>query len=193
MFIQNMATASVSLSAVSSAKAPTGTVLPFAGSAVPSNWLLCNGQAVSRATYSALFAVVGTTFGAGDGVSTFNVPNIDSRAVIGTGTGYALGATGGSSTRTLSLANMPAHSHTGTTNTDGAHSHTQRLGTVDDKNFTSNSGQNPPSDGPIASQTYTIDSTGSDHSHSFTTSSAGSGTAFSIMNPYVVMLFIIKT
>ena len=54
----------------------TGIVSRFAGSVIPSGWLLCNGAPVSRTTYSALFAVIGTTYGAGDGSTTFNLPNI---------------------------------------------------------------------------------------------------------------------
>jgi microcystin-dependent protein len=55
---------------------PPGMVTPFAGAAAPSGWLLCYGQAISRTTYAALFAVVGTTYGAGDGSTTFNVPDM---------------------------------------------------------------------------------------------------------------------
>lgn len=61
----------------------TGTVLPFAGSAAPTDWLLCYGQAVSRATYANLFAVIGTTYGAGDGSTTFNVPDLRGRVAAG--------------------------------------------------------------------------------------------------------------
>lgn len=61
----------------------TGTVLPFAGSAAPSDWLLCYGQAVSRTTYANLFAVIGTTFGVGDGSTTFNLPDLRGRSVAG--------------------------------------------------------------------------------------------------------------
>lgn len=61
----------------------TGTVLPFAGSAAPSGWLLCYGQAVSRATYANLFAAIGTAFGVGDGSTTFNVPDLRGRVPAG--------------------------------------------------------------------------------------------------------------
>lgn len=62
---------------------PIGTIDMFAGDVAPVNWLLCRGQAVSRSTYSVLFALVGTRFGAGDGVTTFNVPNFCGRYPIG--------------------------------------------------------------------------------------------------------------
>jgi len=61
----------------------TGTVLPFAGASAPTDWLLCYGQAVSRTTYANLFAVIGTTYGAGDGSTTFNVPDLRGRVAAG--------------------------------------------------------------------------------------------------------------
>lgn len=64
---------------------PTGAVLPYGGSSAPSNFLLCDGTAVSRATYSTLFAVIGTTYGVGNGSSTFNLPNLKNRVPIGAG------------------------------------------------------------------------------------------------------------
>lgn len=54
---------------------PTGAMIPYAGASAPAGYLLCNGSAVSRTTYAALFAVIGTTYGSGDGSTTFNVPN----------------------------------------------------------------------------------------------------------------------
>jgi microcystin-dependent protein len=65
---------------------PSAVVLPFAGSVAPSGFLMCDGAAVSRTTYSALFALIGTTYGVGDGSSTFNVPDIQGRMVVGKGT-----------------------------------------------------------------------------------------------------------
>lgn len=62
---------------------PAGAYLPFAGSTAPTGWLLCAGQAVSRTTYAALFAVVGTTYGIGDGSTTFNLPDLRGRVIAG--------------------------------------------------------------------------------------------------------------
>lgn len=66
---------------------PTGSVVPFAGASAPNHWLMCDGAAVSRTDYSRLFDLIGTTYGDGDGSSTFNVPDLRSRVAIGAGQG----------------------------------------------------------------------------------------------------------
>ena len=108
---------------------PTGAVLPYAGSSAPTGFLLCYGQAISRSTYADLFSAISTTYGTGDGSSTFNLPDLRGRVVAGqddmggssadrltdqTGglNGDTLGDTGGSETHTLTTAQMPAHTHT---------------------------------------------------------------------------------
>lgn len=68
---------------------PTGAWVPYGGSSAPTGWLLCDGSAVSRATYAALFAILGTTYGGGDGSTTFNVPDMREKAPYG----YLLGST----------------------------------------------------------------------------------------------------
>ena len=92
-----------------------GMVQMFAGSTAPTGWLMCNGQAVSRTTYATLFAVIGTTYGTGDGSTTFNVPDMRGRAPIGVGQGSGLtnrtlGSKTGSETQSLTDANI-AHGH----------------------------------------------------------------------------------
>lgn len=79
--------------------APVGAVTPYAGSTPPDGWLLCDGSEISRTNYARLFSVIGTTYGAGDGSSTFNLPN--GKSVFGNdigckGNGYCLGITDGS-------------------------------------------------------------------------------------------------
>lgn len=94
----------------------TGEIRLFAGSTAPSGWLLCQGQAVSRSTFSSLYAVIGDTYGAGDGSTTFNLPNFKGRTAIGSGQGSgltdrALGSSGGEEAHQLSVAEIPAHNH----------------------------------------------------------------------------------
>lgn len=90
------------------------TALP----AAPTGWLLCDGSAISRITYAELFAAISTTYGAGNGTSTFNIPDLRARVPIGVdgeagrlASEDALGKSGGASTHTLSTAEIPAHSH----------------------------------------------------------------------------------
>ena len=70
-----------------------GSMVMYAGSSAPSGWLLCNGQAVSRTTYSALFTAIGTTWGVGNGSTTFNVPDMREAAPVGVGTFSAVTGT----------------------------------------------------------------------------------------------------
>jgi microcystin-dependent protein len=106
----------------------TGQIIMWGGSVVPSGYLACDGSAVSRATYSNLFGIIGTVWGVGDGSTTFNVPDLRGRSPLGAGPSDALGATGGARTVTLATAEIPAHTHTitdtGHNHTQNAHSHT---------------------------------------------------------------------
>lgn len=126
---------------------PIATVLNYAGSVAPARWLLMHGQAISRSTYSALFGVIGTTYGSGDGSTTFNIPDGSGRVIAGADNmsgsaegnitsggsginGSALGAIGGLQNHTNTTGEMAAHSHTqgGTFASAGEsvnHTHTQ--------------------------------------------------------------------
>lgn len=94
---------------------PAGVVDMFAGSTAPSGYLLCDGSAVSRSTYSKLFTAIGTTYGSGDGSTTFNLPNIKGKVPVGYNSAEtefnALGKTGGEKAHTLTIAEMPSHKH----------------------------------------------------------------------------------
>ena len=84
---------------------PTGMVVPYAGAAAPDGWLLCQGQAVSRTTYAQLFSVIGTTYGSGDGSTTFNLPDMRGRVAVGSDAN--LGAKAGAKTHALTNAELP--------------------------------------------------------------------------------------
>lgn len=113
------------LQAASAALAPIGAVVPFWGLQEPAGWLLCKGQAVSRATYKELFDVIGVRSGAGNGSTTFNVPDLRESLIYGVGDSgsftQTMGAAVGEKTHTLTLAEMPSHSHPLSTNNQ-AHS-----------------------------------------------------------------------
>lgn len=105
---------------------PAGCIMPYAGATAPDGWLLCHGQPVSRTTYADLFAAIGTAYGAGDGTTTFNLPDLRGRVVAGrddmggsdagrlaggVANRTVLGGVGGTATHTLGTSEMPAHSH----------------------------------------------------------------------------------
>lgn len=128
---------------------PVGTLTMYAGSLAPLDWLLCQGQAVSRTTYAALFEVCGTTFGAGDGSTTFNVPNLVNRFPKGA-TATSRGAVGGTSSHSHGAV---SHNHSATSSfTGSSHNHFQD---VHDHFFSGTSHTHS------ASSSFT----GSDHSH----------------------------
>jgi len=159
--------------------APTGGLIMWGTGTAPSGWLLCAGAAVNRTTYAALFAVIGTTFGVGDGSTTFNLPDYTNRMPYGT----TVGSTGGSATTTLITANLPAHTHNNTI-TDPGHFH----------NATSTTGANINwvGTGGAAVLVNSVTSTATT-GVTITNASAGSGTAATTISPYLGINFIIKT
>ena len=166
--------------ALAAVSVPSGAIMPFAGSTAPSGWLLSYGQAISRTTYAALFAAIGTAHGVGDGSTTFNVPDMRGRVVAGQdnmggstasrltsgGSGIAgttLGASGGSETHTLTTAQLASHTHSynvGSANSGSVSANDQSGGS------TSPSGN--------------------------TTGAAGSGTAHNNTQPTLICNYIIK-
>lgn len=175
---------------------PTGALMPFAGSSAPSGWLLCFGQQVSRSTYAALFAVLGTAYGTGDGSTTFNLPDLRGRTVAGrdnmggsaasrltaAGSGVAgdtLGASGGAETHVLTTAQIPAHQHfvANTVSTTANLSTTNTLAV--DASYGSNASYNLAG----SSTTATLG----------LTSSVGTGAAHNNVQPTIILNYIIKT
>lgn len=181
---------------------PVGTVLPWPGSTAPPGYLLAYGQAVSRTTYAELFTAYGTTYGAGDGSTTFNLPDYRGRAPFGRDdmggavagritaagssiTGTTLGATGGAQSVTLTTAQIPSHGHTATV-TDPGHFHAQTV--------TTDGGATGPATGGGFSA-YAFD--GAQDTGSKTTgitvsnSSTGGGGAHTNMPPAIIQNWII--
>jgi microcystin-dependent protein len=196
---------------------PAGVIWEYGGAAAPTGWLLCNGAAVSRTTYAALFAIIGTAYGSGDGSTTFNVPDRRDRVGVGVGPSYSRGQTGGAVTATtstdgshnhtgntggttLTTAQIPSHQHTGTTSTIGDHVHS--IGPVLLSGFGFGFSGNNGVSGTTSStngagahnHTFLTDGTGGGGSHNHTISTDGSHThTVSTLQPYLASNFIIKT
>lgn len=176
--------------------APSGTIAAFAGSAAPSGWLLCQGQAVSRTTYATLFGVIGTTYGAGDGSTTFNLPDGRGRSLIGAGQGVgltnrALAATGGEEAHALSVAELAAHNH-GVTDPGHTHSYVFNWTGANNNLWHQNAtnglgpgdGSTPNGSGGAAIQTNTT---------GISIQNNGSGTAHNNLQPFLAVNWIIAT
>jgi microcystin-dependent protein len=171
---------------------PTATIVPWSSSSVPTGFLECNGAAVSRSTYSALFAIVGTTYGVGDGASTFNVPDLQDNVAVGKSNNKALGSTAGANTvtstgnvggstanATLSTAQLASHSHPGGRGNGGR-----------SQNISGDPGSGQYQSGGVSGNTGSAGS-GSGHSHNM--SATFSGDATSVLQPYLTIIYIIKT
>lgn len=184
---------------------PSGTIIDYGGSAAPTGFLACNGAAVSRTTYAALFSAIGTTWGSGDGSTTFNVPDLRGRATFGVGTGSGLtartlGAQIGGETVAINVTNLPAHNHTVTV-TDPGHAHSindpghfHSFGAA--SNIANGGGSpsafNAGSTGATGSATTGVSLNGSTTGITATTANTGSGTALNVVNPGAVVTKIIK-
>ena len=102
---------------------PAGMVMGWATATAPIGWLICNGAAVDRTLYAELFALIGTTYGNGDGLTTFNLPNLAGKVMRGSAlVTYPLGASGGAESVTLNSNQIPVHTHP-VSITDPGHTH----------------------------------------------------------------------
>ena len=161
----------------------TGIVVPWGSASIPSGFLECNGQAVSQATYAALFAVIGTTYG-NPGGGNFNVPDLTDRTVVNKSNTKNLAQTGGANTVTpTGNISGSTGSTTLTTNTIPSHSHSGAGGSTL-ANTDGNSG---------IVMGMNTGSTGGGQSHDHTLSANFSGSANSVLQPYLVLIYIIKT
>lgn len=177
---------------------PTASLMPYAGSSAPTGFLLCDGAAISRTTYSDLFGVIGLTYGVGDGSTTFNIPDLRGRVIAGqddmggasanrlTGLtggvdGDVLGGTGGTETHQLNESELASHNHYGA-NWGGT-------GTP----YLNGTGQKITSNGNDggASSYHFFRTT--DTPNTATTSDTGGGNAHNNVQPTIILNYIIKT
>lgn len=187
---------------------PVGTVLDYSGATAPnSSFALCYGQAINRATYATLFSLTSTTFGVGDGSTTFNIPDLRGRIIAGKddmggsaasrltssyfGTSAtSLGAAGGAESHTLTTAQLASHTHTGTTGGQSAtHTHTSNDAILKNVSASSGGGVNNLWSG---NQSQTSGNASADHSHSFTTNTSGSSNAHNNVQPTFILNKIIR-
>lgn len=182
---------------------PVGGILSWSAATAPSKWELCYGQEISRTTYADLFAVIGTTYGVGDGIATFNLPDCRGRLIagkdnMGDGTsanrltgltggvnGDVLAATGGAQTHTIVLAEIPPLS--GVTDSTGNHTHAISGDPVvrnfaSGTDWASGTGWDPGNSIAIVS--------GGAHTHSYTVNSGG-GSAHTNIQPTIILNTII--
>lgn len=185
-----------------------GMVFDFAGPTanIPSGYLACDGSAVSRSTYSALFSAIGTTWGAGDGSTTFNVPDLRRRTTIGaggtsvSGPAATIGSVGGEEAHVLTVTELAAHNH-GVTVTDPGHAH----GITDPTHFHAFGAASNIANGGASPSAFNAGTTGATQSSStgitinsattgITASSAntGGGASHNNMQPSAVVNKIIK-
>jgi microcystin-dependent protein len=203
---------------------PCGTIAQWGTNTAPANWMICDGAAISRSTYASLFNVIGTTYGVGDGSTTFNLPDLRGRVPVGKNGGSfgTLAATGGAESVALTAAQIPGHTHSGTTaaagnhthtysgttNTTGAHTHSLSGSNGGSTNLgpsvTSNSNGdfgyllNGGRANSAGDHAHTFSGTTSDvsttHTHTFTTDNGtGGGGSHTNLQPYLVLNYIIKT
>ena len=154
---------------------PAGAIMAWGAAVAPVNWLICDGSAISRATYASLFASIGTTYGVGDGSTTFNLPNLKGRVVTGLDSAQTefdtLGEIGGAKTHTLTVSEMPSHTHQ------------ISVGSSADWNDYLAGSTSP----------YGIEPNYSGTGYSSPLSSVGGGGAHNNLQPYIVLNYIIKT
>jgi microcystin-dependent protein len=169
---------------------PTGTITPWSQASAPTGFLECDGAAVSRSTYAALFAVVSTTYGAGDGSTTFNLPDLTDKVAVHKSNTKNFASTGGANTvantgnvagstanATLSTAQLASHTH----NTPSSHQD------VFNANPIGRYGFNPQGPG------LTSGATGQGQGHSHNMSANFAGDANSVLQPFLTLIYIIKT
>ena len=168
---------------------PTGTIVPWTAASIATGFLECDGAAVSRTTYAALFAIVSTTYGVGDGSSTFNLPDLADNIAMGKSGTKALASTGGANT-VSSTGNVGGSTaaHTLSESELAAHAHDILYG-----NSAGTEGYPHKNTGQYSTSAPSWGTTGGDSGHSHNMSATFSGDATSVLQPYLTLIYIIKT
>ena len=174
---------------------PTATIVPWSSASVPSGFLECNGQTVSRSTYAALFAIVGTTYGAGDGSSTFAVPDLQDNVAVGKSNNKALASTGGANTVAVTAGgNVGGSTANATLSTAQLASHSHQVPTAGDLSPNNSTGRALRGQNPNPTQINTANQgSGSGHSHNMSATFSGNTANPSVLQPYLTIIYIIKT
>lgn len=176
---------------------PVGSIFPYAQSSAPNGYLLCDGNTYDRDSYPELFAVIGTTYGS-DGYETFNVPDMRGKFPLGINTSEDLAQTGGSTSHTLSVDEMPSHGHSTTVNDPGHnHSYVDFYFLENGGGYTNPFNNNMGSNGggvDYDNQAYgrTTTTVNSTTGISVTVHNTGGSQPLNIMNPYLSVAYIIK-
>ena len=165
------------------ASLPIGAMVDYGGSVAPTSWLICDGSAISRSTYAALFAIISTAFGVGNGSTTFNIPDFRDKSALGTSITYSIGTSLGSvahshAVGTLSNDTAPTHSHSmsGTTASGSSHTHGSFTGTSDSGSSHSHTGGTTGSTEP-PNHGHTFSTGATNINASSTTINEGDGTS----------------
>ena len=169
----------------------TGSVIPWSDASIPSGFLECNGAAVSRSTYATLFATIGTTYGSGNGSTTFNLPDFQDNVVMGKSPNKALASTGGANT-VSSTGNVPGNLGNTTISTPllPSHNHPAPGNATNQNVYALNPG--PPSN-PYPRGNSNTSNSGGGGAHSHGLSANFTGNATSVLQPYITVIYIIKT
>ena len=188
-------------SAAVSVLMPTSTILPYAGASAPTGYFLCDGSAKSRTTYAGLFAIIGTTYGAGDNSTTFNIPDLRGRVIAGQDdmggssanrlttaksgiNGDNLGASGGLEDHQLTESQLPSHTH-----------YAVKVNATALNDYLTAGNEVLAASGPASNinERYSLTETAEGDPDSAITSSTGGGNAHNNVQPTIILNYIIKT
>jgi len=191
---------------------PRGSIICFAGRVAPDGWLLCDGSDVDIIKYDKLFSVIGRTYGSSS-LNSFKLPNLCQKFPMGKTNNTNLGDSGGSNSIILTPEQLPSHNHSGIVNPEGDHNHiatdSGHTHNVQDSYFSAWNGINAGIAGSFngvdydnqlfirntvndpANANITVNNAGI-HTHTFITNTTGSNNSIDILNPYIILNYIIR-